>query len=123
MKPVTPYAVKGSRPRKPNPRQDPDKLAFVAQQRCLCWATDPGGCNARVEVCHDRVRGGKRDDRRTWAGCANHHRLGPRAYHVLGRSRFQQVHRIDLDAECLFYQRKYEAWKAGEVEWPPWLSA
>ena len=62
-------------------------------------------------VHHVRIQGGKRDDRRTVPLCAWHHHHGVRSVHVLGRKRFEAVHRIDLRQEAAYFEQKYLNWK------------
>lgn len=90
---------------------DPDKLAFIRQQRCLVWCLDAEGCRGRVEVNHIRVRGGKRDDALTVPLCAAHHRTGDLSYHQLGRKGFEKEFEVDLAAEAGWYHAKYQNWK------------
>lgn len=98
--------------RQRNSYRNLDKLAFVAAQRCLCWSVDPTGCKGRITVHHVRIQGGKKNDRRCLALCLGHHTTGPRSVHVLGRKRFEVVHRVDLRQEAAYYEQKYLNWKA-----------
>jgi hypothetical protein len=89
---------------------DPDKLKWVRRQRCLCYATDPMGCSGPVVPHHEPPQ--RRSDDQTVPLCAwGHHKEGPRSRHVMGREKFETLHKLDLKAETAYYQRKYEAWK------------
>ena len=86
----------------------PGKLAWLREQRCdICGRLYP-------EVHHDRRLGSRADDRRTVPLCqpfgkAGHHRDGPESVQVLGRTRFQELHRYDLDARCAYWQARWDA--------------
>jgi hypothetical protein len=97
------YVTKGGR------NSDPEKLAWLRECReCLCAADDGDFCAGPVEAHHERRRGARATDKRALPLCAHgHHKDGPRSRHVLGPARFEQVHRLSLEAECTRY----------EVEW------
>lgn len=101
-------------------RTDPEKLAFVAQQRCLAWSLDPYGCSGRVEVHHVRIRGGKASAAKTIPLCHGHHTSGPRSFHKLGRKGFERALRLDVAKEADWYHQKYVNYKSGlgEIELP-----
>lgn len=96
---------------KPRRGDDPEKVRRLHTLRCLCWASDPGGCGGRLEVHHVRTLGSRATDRRTVPLCSQHHRLGPHSIHALGRRGFQEFHKsrngvpLDLDVEVAYYQQ------------------
>lgn len=59
-----------------------------------------------VEMPGGGAYGRRPEDRRAIPLCAEHHRIGPEAHHVLGK-RFGEVHQIDLEKVIEMFQAMY----------------
>ncbi len=91
---------------KPIRMQDPDYLRFIRRQPCLID-------HAAAEAHHCRVGGigTKCSDYRTVPLCRPHHKQ----LHAIGRVRFEQTYKLDLNAEQIRFLEMYiSALKDGE---------
>lgn len=79
---------------------DPKKLAWQRAET-ICIVTQspygPNPCAGVLEVHHDRPKGSRATDRRTATLCTGHHRTGPCSVQMMGRTRFQRFHGLDMD--------------------------
>lgn len=104
-------------------KPDPAYLIWVKSAPCVvCWLPDEfslvwmadvsvaGRQRSQTEVAHVGDRGlmQKCSDRETIPLCAEHHRTGKDAHHVLGK-RFWAHHGLDRDAMVAELQRRYDA--------------
>jgi hypothetical protein len=81
----------------------PRKVAWLHGFPCdICYWSP-------VEVHHDRHLGSRATDRRTVPLCRRCHREGEDSVQALGRTRFQQVHRYDMDVRCAYWQERWDA--------------
>lgn len=87
---------------------DPQYLAFIRKQPCICCGT-----RKYVEAAHVGVRGlGARcSDREVLPLCSAHHVQGPEAQHVLGKS-FWNHWGLDRSALISTFNEQYEQEKA-----------
>lgn len=94
---------------------DPKFLAFLRTCRCCVCAAKGLEQTTPTEAAHSGPRGlGMRcPDRQSIGLCAEHHRTGRDAQHVLGK-RFAAHHGIDIDILFAKYARMYDA---GLPEW------
>lgn len=91
---------------KPQRVLDPKYLQWIRNLECLCSPDEP--CFPSVEAHHVAPRGGgkvgsKADDSRAVPLCSIHHR----SYHAHGRTPWEAVHRIDLEAAIVQLNERY----------------
>ncbi len=69
-------------------------LAFIAAQPCLI-------CGEPATVHHVRTLGSPKDDTRALPLCPAHHMIqwGPESIEALGKTKFQERHGVDLEAD------------------------
>jgi hypothetical protein len=111
------------RKRRPGPPRkgriyDPEFVAWMHRQPCLidlrasAIECQPGyECFGRITFHHVRNHGSGRDDRRGLALCLAHHLEGFGKFSIekLGKTNFQELFGVDLEAEILRYNDDYEA--------------
>ena len=99
--PRSPVRKRRSKPRRGRIK-DERYLAWMAQQPCMI-----SGKPATVH--HVRFFGSCKDDRRTLPLAPEYHQIqaGPLSIEVLGKSRFEAMHGVSIEAKILEYQRAY----------------
>lgn len=98
---------------KPVRLEDDDYKRFIRRQPCLI-------CGAASEHAHIVPKGGgktgsKVSDYRGVPLCRNHHRWDRRSLHAIGRERFEEEQKVDLDLVQIQYLEMYiSALKEGD---------
>lgn len=75
------------------------------------------GCTRFIEAAHTGTDGGMRlksSDHSCVPLCAVCHRVGPRAFHQIGRQHFEQIWNLDFDKLAA---RLYGLWVRGREDW------
>lgn len=95
--------------RRRKPGDDPKYLRWIREQPCVVPGCAEGWWR-HVEAAHFGCRsmGLKPPDDQVLPLCASHHRIGPKAHHVLGSDKlFEQAHGIDIAELIAEHRARY----------------
>lgn len=102
---------KPPQPERKGPPRDWKYRAWIRSLPCCCCGT-----THYVECAHVGTDGGMRQkcsDYDTVPLCAVCHRVGPKAYHWIGKDAFEKLHRLEF---ARLVKRLNRAWRMGKRE-------